>query len=99
MLVHVKIPNEKFNGYVKDGSVGKKIKGILDETKPEAVYFTEYQGKRGAIMLVNVPDPTAIPAIAEPWFVMFDAEVEFHIVMSPADLEKSGIDNMAKKWA
>jgi hypothetical protein len=30
---------------------------------------------------------------------MFNAEVEFHIVMSPDDLEKGGLDNLAKKWA
>jgi hypothetical protein len=99
MLVHVKIPNKEFNACVKDGSVGDKVKRILDETKPEAVYFTEYDGKRGLIMLVDVTEPSAVPAIAEPWFITFDAEVEFHIVMSPAQLEKAGLDMMAKKWA
>jgi hypothetical protein len=99
MLIHVKIPNKEFNAYVKDGSIAKKIKRILDDIKPEAVYFTEYQGRRGVIIIADVAQPSAVPMIAEPWFLMFDAEVEFHIVMSPAELEKAGLDNLAKKWA
>jgi hypothetical protein len=54
---------------------------VLDEIKPEAVYFTEYDGKRGAIMIVDIADPYRIPAIAEPWFLMFNAEVQFHVVI------------------
>ena len=38
MLLEVKIPHETFNAAVRDGSVGGKLKRILDATKPEAVY-------------------------------------------------------------
>ena len=94
MLLHAKLPHEPFNGAVKDGTVGKKIKRILDELKPEAVYFTEYQGRRGAIMIVNVEDPSKVPAFSEPWFLLFNADCEFHIVMTPADLAKAGLDEL-----
>jgi hypothetical protein len=99
MLVHVKMPNKEFNAYGKDGSIGKKIARIFDDIKPDAVYFTEYEGKRGVIIIADVAEPSAVPGIAEPWFLMFSAEVEFHIVMSPDELEKAGLDNLAKKWA
>jgi hypothetical protein len=99
MLFHVKLCNNEFNECVKDGSVGKKIKRIFDEIKPEAVYFTEYEGCRGAIIIVDVGEPSDVPKIAEPWYLMFNAEVECHVVMSPAELEKSGLENLAKKWA
>ena len=46
MLLHAKIPHEEFNATVRDGSVGRKMKQILDETRAEAVYFTEYEGQR-----------------------------------------------------
>ena len=98
MLMQVKIPHEKFSEAVRDGSIGAKIKRILDETKPEAVYFTEYDGRRGAIMIVDLSDPSKVPALAEPWFLSFDADVQFHIVMSPEELARSGVDAMGKKW-
>ena len=99
MLLHVKIPHEKFNAAVRDGSAGKKIKRILEETKPEAVYFTEYNGRRGAIMIVNLADPSQIPSFAEPWFLSFNADVEFHAVMTPEELGRAGLDELGKKWA
>ena len=98
MILQVKIPNKEFNAAVKDGSVGKKIERILEETKPEAVYFTEYDGRLGAIMIVDVKDPSRIPALSEPWFLTFDADVEFHIVMVPEDLKRSGLDGLGKMW-
>ena len=75
------------------------IERILAETKPEAVYFTEYDGRRGAIMIVDVADPSKVPALAEPWFLSFNADVTFHIVMSPEDLGRAGLDALGKKWA
>jgi hypothetical protein len=98
MLMQVKIPHKEFNEAVKDGSVGGKIKRILDETKPEAVYFTEYDGRRGAVMIVDIADPSKVPGLAEPWFLSFNADVQFHIVMSPEELGRAGLDTMAKKW-
>ncbi len=98
MLLQAKMPHEPFNTAVRNGTAGKILKQILDETKPEAVYFTEFDGHRTAIMIVDVADPSKVPALAEPWFLSFDADVEFHIVMSPEDLGRSGIDAIGKKW-
>jgi hypothetical protein len=98
MLMHAKFPHAKFNAAVRDGTVGQTIGRILEDTKPEAVYFTEYDGHRGVILIVNVADPSKVPAIAEPWFLLFDADVQFHIVMSPEELGRAGIEAEAKKW-
>lgn len=98
MLCHVKMPHKEFNAYVKDGSIGQKIQRIFDEIKPEAVYFTEYEGRRGVILILDIAEPSAVPKIAEPWFLMFNADVEFHVVISPDALEKAGLEQLAKKW-
>jgi len=98
MLMNVKIPNHIFNSAVKDGSAGAKLAKILDAIKPEAVYFTERDGQRGALLIVDLPDASKIPALAEPWFLTFQADVEFRIAMTPEDLKRSGIDGMGKKW-
>jgi hypothetical protein len=99
MLLHVKVPHDAFNAAVKDGSAGKKMRRILDELKPEAVYFTEYGGRRGAIIIINVDDPSKVPSLAEPWFLTFNADCEFHVVMTPEDLARAGLDELGKKWA
>lgn len=99
MLQHVKIPHETFNAAVRDGTVGQKIRRILDDTKPEAIYFTEYGGRRGAVMIINIDEPSKVPTFAEPWFLHFNADVEFHIVMSPEDLERAGLGELGKKWS
>ena len=99
MLVHAKFPNTEFNAAVKDGSIAEKIKRILDDAKPEAVYFTNYNGQRGAIMIVDLADQSKVPSLAEPWFLTFNADVEFHVVMTPEDLGRAGLNELGKKWA
>ena len=47
---------------------------------------------------MDVPEPSKIPALAEPWFLAFEADVKFQIAMTPADLEKSALDTLGKKW-
>jgi hypothetical protein len=84
---------------VKDGTAGAKLKKILDAIKPEAAYFTEKNGGRGAVLIVDLPDASKIPALAEPWFLTFEADVEFHVVMTPDDLGRAGLDELGKKWA
>jgi hypothetical protein len=99
MLLQVKFPVEPFNAAVRDGSIGKKIQRILEDTKPEAAYFTEMDGHRGAIMIINLEDPSKVPALAEPWFLQFNAECSFRIVMTPDVLAKAGLEAIGKKWA
>jgi hypothetical protein len=99
MLLHVRIPHEEFNTAVRDGSAEKKMKQILEQTKPEAVYFTEYDGRRGAIMIINIKDPSEVPRFAEPWFLSFNADVQFHIAMTPEELGRAGLEKLGKKWS
>lgn len=98
-VVKVTLPVEKFNAAVRDGTAGKKLQQILDDTKPEAVYFWEEAGKRGGILVVNLEKTSQIPAIAEPWFLYFDAGVEFHPCMTPQDLAAAGLEALGKKYA
>ena len=99
MMLHVTMPPEPFNAMVRNGTVGQTIKGILDELKPEAAYFTEQNGKRGATLILNVSDPSQVPGIAEPFFLKFSADCQFRICMTPEDLAKAGLDKLGKKWA
>ncbi|RQT79388.1 panthothenate synthetase [Burkholderia cepacia] len=98
MLLNIRIPHEPFNTLVRDGSVGDVISRILEAVKPEAVYFTEQGGGRGAVAIVNVDDPSQIPALAEPWFLMLNADCEFRVVMLQDDLRNAGLAQLGAKW-
>jgi hypothetical protein len=98
MLIDFNFPLEPFNTLVRNGTAGQKIQEILEEIKPEAVYFSERGGKRGGIMIVDVTDPSKVSAIAEPFFLTFNASVEFHIVMGPEELGRTGLDELGKKY-
>jgi hypothetical protein len=98
MLMNITFPPEPFNSAVRDGTVGLKIKRILEAQAPEAVYFTEQHGKRGAVLAVNPRESSDIPALAEPWYLTFDAVVEFRIAMTPEDLARANLDHLGKIW-
>jgi len=97
----VNIPVEAGNAAAKAGKLGSTIHSILADTKPEAVYFTDDCGQRTGYLVVDLQDASQIPAMAEPWFLAFNAGVEFHPVMIPDDLAKasSAIDKAVKKYA
>lgn len=98
MLLNVEIPHEPFNSAVRNGTAGAIIGRILEEIKPESVYFTEQNGHRGATLVVHVEQASQIPALAEPWFLHFNADCQFRIAMTPEDLQQAGLEELGKKW-
>ncbi len=98
MLVKVTIPVAEGNAAVVEGSLGTTIGSILNELKPEAVYFAEENGERTGFIFCNLENPSQIPAVAEPWFLAFNAKVELHPAMSLEDLKNSapGMGNAVK---
>lgn len=98
MLLTVEFPIEPFNSLVKSGEVGGIIGRILDTIKPETAYFTEQDGKRGGIFVVDVKSPSDVPVLAEPFFLNFNASCKFRVLMSPEDLQNAGLEEIGKKW-
>ena len=98
MMMLVQCPIEPFNSLVKNGTAGAKMKSILDDIKPEHAFFGEREGKRGGILIVNVDSPSDVPRLAEPWFLTFNAEVEFRVAMTPEDLGRADLVVLGKKW-
>jgi hypothetical protein len=99
-MMRVTIPVEKGSQTVADGSLPRILQEILGELKPEAAYFTTLDGKRTALVCFDLADVSQIPGIAEPFFMAFNAEVEFFPVMNAQDLEKGlgGVQAAAKKY-
>lgn len=98
MLMNIRFPHEPFNTLVKEGRASGVIQKILNEIQPESIYFTEQHGSRGAVAIVDVNDPSRIPFLSEPFFLNFNADCEFRIAMSPADLGRAELDELGRKW-
>ncbi len=99
MLLTAEFPLEPFNSLVRSGEVGKVIGDILETIKPETAYFTEQDGKRGGIFVVDVKNSSDVPLFAEPFFLKLNATCKFRILMSPDDLGKADLESLGKKWA
>lgn len=99
-LVKVNIPVDAGNASATAGKLGTTIQSILADLKPEAAYFTDDNGQRTAFLFLEMKDASQIPAIAEPWFLAFNASIEIHPVMVPDDLSKAGsaIEAAVKKY-
>ncbi len=100
MMIKVSIPVDAGNAAARAGKLGSTIQALIDEQKPQAVYFTDTDGERTGYLFVDVRDASEIPGLCEPWFLAFDAAVEIHPVMIPADLAKAGpaIEAAVKKF-
>jgi hypothetical protein len=85
-MLTVRIPTDKGNELVRDGSLGQTIQSVLEEIKPEAAYFADIEGARGGYIVVSMDNASQIPAIVEPLFLGLDAEVKVHPVMTLEDL-------------
>ena len=91
---------ETGNQAMRSGKLPETIQSILDEQKPEAAYFIADGGHRTAILFLDIQDVSQLPALAEPWFLAFNASVEVTPAMTIADLAKAGpaIEKIVRKY-
>lgn len=99
-IMKVRIAQERGNEVLRDPQFGHKMNDLLSEIKAEAAYFTTIDGQRGAYIVVNMSDASEIPALAEPFFLWLDADIDWIPVMKPEELGKAGpaIGAVVKKW-
>jgi hypothetical protein len=101
MLMKVTIPGAEGNAAVVNGTLGSTMGSILADLKPECVYFFEEHGLRTGMIVFNMETTSQIPAIAEPWFLAFNAKVEIRPAMTVEDLKGGmpGMESAVQKYA
>ena len=99
-LCKARLDIETANDLAREGKLGPTIQSIMEDLKPEAAYFVADGGQRTAVFVIDMEDESQIPAIAEPWFLAFDADFEAVPAMVAEDLEKAGpaIEAASKKY-
>ena len=100
-LLKASFPVAEGNAAIANGTLGSTITSILADMKPEAAYFAEDKGARTAFVFFNLENASQIPAVAEPWFLAFNAHVEIHPAMNLEDLKNAtpGIESAVRKYA
>lgn len=100
MLLKVNFPTPTGNESMKNGAIPGKLTEILDELKPEAVYFAEDNGERTGYIFFDMAEPADLPRIAEPFFLAFNARLTARPAMTLDDLAKAGpaIERAVKKY-
>jgi hypothetical protein len=97
-LLKVTLPVETANRGIRDGTFQRRIQEIIGDLKPEAVYFGAENGHRTAFLVVDMREMSQMPAIAEPFFLSFNADIAFYPVMIPEDLAKGNLTSLGKRW-
>jgi hypothetical protein len=87
-IARITIPVESGNRAIQDGTIGRIIQQAAEQWKPEAMYFTTFDGKRTTFIVFDLPDASDIPAFAEPFFSKLNAEVLLAPAMNGDDLQK-----------
>jgi len=99
MILFVTFPTRKFNALMREGQVGPRIGRILEDAKPEAAYFgISRGGQRTGVIVVDIASQADLPALTEPWYLAFEAEVETHPAMSAQEIAALDLDGLAKKY-
>jgi len=99
MMLRITFPTDRFNEMTRAGTVGPTIQKILTDTQPEAAYFgSQNEGRRGAVVVVEIPTPTDLPRVTEPWYLAFGARVETSVAMTPQEVAGLDLDTLAKAY-
>jgi hypothetical protein len=97
MLLKMQMDTEAGNKAIRDGSLAQVIEKALADLKPEAAYFTAIDGKRTGLIVFDLERESQIPAIAEPFFLNLNAQIEIIPVMTPEDVA-AGLEEAAKAF-
>jgi hypothetical protein len=100
MMMTVSMPVEAGNAAIANGTLGSTMQRILGEMKAEAAYFATHGGERTGYIFFDMTDSSQLPAVAEPFFLAFNARIDVQPAMNAQDLAASaaGMERAAKSY-
>ena len=100
-LVKATMPVEAGNAFVKDPGWSKKMDDVMGAIQPITAYFCLDKGQRTLYMLIDMNESHRLPAIVEPLWHTFKADIEFIPTMTQEDFGAAmpGIEAAIKKFA
>jgi hypothetical protein len=87
-MARVSMPVEAGNQGIRDGRLPKVMQNVAERWKPEAMYFTAFDGRRTALMVFDMPESSDLPSFAEPLFQELGADVQIAPAMNSDDLQR-----------
>ncbi len=100
MMLKAVMSVEAGNAAIMNGTLGTTMEKALAQLKPEAAYFVAEEGQRTAYVVFDMTDSSQLPAVAEPFFLAFNAKVTVQPAMNQQDLAKgaSGMQQAVKAY-
>lgn len=95
-MMTIRIPTEAANRAMRDGSAPRVIQAGLEALRPEAAYFFPSEEGRVILLVIDLADPSDIPAAVEPFTGGLDAKVSLTPVMNLADF-RAGLGKLPPK--
>ena len=99
-MLSFRLPTEKGNQLIREGKLPETLQSITEDLKPEAAYFTDVDGARGGVFIINMDDASELPGVAEPLLHALGATIKLQLVMTPEDLQKGtpALEQAAQKY-
>ncbi|WP_236241369.1 hypothetical protein [Streptomyces sp. CC228A] len=88
MMLRARMDTALGNEAVRSGQVEGMLRRMMEELRPEAAYFVAEEGRRAAILVFDMQDPSQVPAVCEPLFLTVGAEVTLQPCMDMDDLRR-----------
>ena len=91
-LIRARSPTDSGNKMIQDPNFLTRLEEYMNKVKPEAAYFMPIEGQRAGAFIVNADSNEQLPAMVEPLFQWWGANVDVIPVMNFDEL-KRGLGN------
>lgn len=88
LMMKFTIPTERGNRAAEDGSMQAVLQEILEDTKPEAAYFSMLHGKRYCFLVIEEEDQARLMQHNEKLMRALDAEIHYGPALTVEDLAR-----------